>query len=314
MCTVVSYEGAGSYVARNLDVAFSYNEEAVFAPRNVQFNFRHLNHLHTHHAIIGIATRFKDMPLFYEAANEHGLFMAGLNFPNNAIYYDYKENHLNLAPWELIPYILGSFKTVDEVKEFTQHLNIIDEAYMEGLPNSPLHFYICDKKDAIIIETMKDGMHVYDATYKTMTNNPPYPFHKKEADEVLKNVSNEYKKSDSPTESCVGLSGLGLPGDYSSKSRFKLAAFLAKHQTETSLYGEIMNGIRIMNQVSMVKGCVKCEDGKDDYTVYSVVYDLTNFNMYYKLYDSVSTKKVKFDNIDIQEKTFSYESLVKETF
>ncbi len=311
MCTVVSYNGSGNYVARNLDVAFSYNEEAVFAPRNIPFHFRNTNSLDKHYSIIGIATKFKNIPLFYEASNEYGLFMAGLNFPNNAKYYDYKEGSLNLAPWELIPYILGSFKTIKEMKNFLDKLNIMDERYMDNLPNAPLHFYICDKEDAIVIETTENGMHVYPAKYKTMTNNPPYPAHVKEADEIMAKISNSYKKANSPTEECVGLSGLGLPGDYSSKSRFKLAAFLAKYQTETSVVGEIMNGMRILDQVSMVKGCVKCEDGSYDYTVYSVVYDLNNFSMYYKLYDSVSVEHANFKNLDKDSNSYSYLNLEK---
>ncbi len=314
MCTVVSYSGKGNYVARNLDVAFSYNEEAVFAPRNVPFSFRFLPNLEKHFAIIGIATKFSDVPLFYEASNEYGLFIAGLNFSGNAKYYEPKKECSNLAPWELTPYILGSFKTVDEVKGFLKNLNITDEYYMENLPNAPLHFYICDKEKAIIIETMNDGMKVYDAEYKTMTNNPPYPYHRMEADEIMPTVSNQYKKAQTSNEECVGLAGLGLPGDASSKSRFKRAAFLAKHQTESTRTGEIMNGMRILDQVSMVKGCVKCEDDSDDYTVYSVVYDLTNFDMYYKLYDSTSVKHVEFKGLNNELATYLYAKLEKTSF
>ncbi len=314
MCTVVTYKGNGNYVARNLDVAFSYNEEAVFVPRNVKFNFRHIEDLTSHYSIIGIGTRIKDVPLFYEACNEYGLFIAGLNFPGNAKYYDYQDDKHNLAPWELTPYLLGSFKTVKEVSEFLKELNILNEPYMENLPNAPLHYYISDKDEAIIIETTEDGMNVYPAEYKTMTNNPPYPQHKQYADMILAKVSNDYKKASSVEEQCVGLAGVGLPGDASSKSRFVKAAFLAKYQTEKSYTGEIMHGVRIMDQVSMMKGTVKCEDNSDDYTVYSVVYDLDNFKMYYKLYDSSSAKYAEFESTDKNLSNYVYAPLERNEF
>lgn len=314
MCTVFSYEGTYSYAARNLDVAFSYNEEAVFAGKNIPFLFRHEGRLNRHFDIKGIGTRFKDIPLFYEAANEHGLFMAGLNFPGNAKYYKYEKGYINLAPWELIPYILGSFKTVEEVKKFSETLNIIDENYMANLPNAPLHYYICDKNKAIIIETTVDGMTVYDANYKTMTNNPPYPKHKEYADILMPKLSNKFVKAENKEDDCVGLGTLGLPGDSSSKSRFITAAFLAKYQVENTHNGEIMNGFRILDRVSMIKGTVKTNDGSDDYTLYSVVYDLSNFDMYYKLYDSNKVNKVDFSKAGKEAKEYFFISLEKSVF
>ena len=40
----------------------------------------------SHYAIIGMAHVADDYPLYYDAVNEKGLGMAGLNFVGNAVY------------------------------------------------------------------------------------------------------------------------------------------------------------------------------------------------------------------------------------
>jgi choloylglycine hydrolase len=40
-----------------------------------------------HYAMVGVATVIDNYPLYYDAANEHGLCIAGLNFPGNACYH-----------------------------------------------------------------------------------------------------------------------------------------------------------------------------------------------------------------------------------
>ena len=82
MCTAISYQGKSShYFGRNLDLSYSYQEQVVITPRNFPFSFRNGTQLQHHFAMIGMATVSDGYPLYYEATNEHGLSMAGLNFP-----------------------------------------------------------------------------------------------------------------------------------------------------------------------------------------------------------------------------------------
>lgn len=55
-------------------------------PRNYPFRFRKVNALLNHYAMIGMAYVLDEYPLYYDATNEKGLSMAGLNFPGNACY------------------------------------------------------------------------------------------------------------------------------------------------------------------------------------------------------------------------------------
>ena len=88
MCTAATYKTKDFYMGRTLDYEFSYGEEITITPRNYEFNFRHAGQLKSHYAIIGMAFVAGGYPLYYDAVNEKGVGMAGLNFVGNA---DYEE-------------------------------------------------------------------------------------------------------------------------------------------------------------------------------------------------------------------------------
>ena len=87
MCTAATYKTKDFYFGRTLDYEFSYGDEITITPRNYPFHFRHSDKvLDNHYAIIGMAHVAGDYPLYYDAINEKGLGMAGLNFVGNAVY------------------------------------------------------------------------------------------------------------------------------------------------------------------------------------------------------------------------------------
>ena len=86
MCTAVTYKTKDFYFGRTLDYEFSYGEEITVTPRNYIFDFRHIGQFKSHYAIIGMAFVSEGYPLYYDAVNEKGLGMAGLNFVGNAAY------------------------------------------------------------------------------------------------------------------------------------------------------------------------------------------------------------------------------------
>ena len=85
MCTAATYKTKDFYFGRTLDYECSYGEQIVITPRNYAFNFRHVGDMKNHYAIIGMAHVAEDYPLYYDAMNEKGVAMAGLNFVGNAV-------------------------------------------------------------------------------------------------------------------------------------------------------------------------------------------------------------------------------------
>ena len=87
MCTAITYQTNDHYFGRNLDLEYTYRESVVVTPRKYALAFHRLPPLNMHYALIGIATVVNGYPLYYDATNEYGLSMAGLNFPGNAVYF-----------------------------------------------------------------------------------------------------------------------------------------------------------------------------------------------------------------------------------
>ena len=91
MCTCIAYENGDFYFGRNMDLDYSIGEQIILTPRNYILKFRKLDPAEKHYAMAGMAASEDTFPLYAEAVNEKGLFMAGLNFPQNAVYQEVEE-------------------------------------------------------------------------------------------------------------------------------------------------------------------------------------------------------------------------------
>ena len=112
MCTAATYQTKDFYFGRNLDYEFGYGETVTFTPRHYPFQLNGLGVLDQHYAILGMACVQNNYPLYYDAINEKGLCIAGLNFVGNAWYCKDEPGKDNVAQFELIPWLLGRCATV----------------------------------------------------------------------------------------------------------------------------------------------------------------------------------------------------------
>lgn len=304
MCTALTFKTKDHYFGRNLDLEYSLGEQVVITPRNFAFDFRMLPTLKTHYAMIGVAKIDNGYPLYYDATNEVGLSIAGLNFPDNAVYFKPKHEAYNIAPFEIIPYILGKFKRVSQVVEFLKEANVSDIAYSSDFPLSPLHWIIADENDAITLESEKDGLKIYENPVGVLTNNPPFLIQMFNLNNYAhissKNPENTFSKSISYSAYSRGLGGLGIPGDFSSMSRFIRAVF-AKSQSECNSdeTDSISQFFHILSYVAQIRGCVKLED-KNEITVYSSCCNTTKGIYYYSTYQNRAIRSVDMhkENLD----------------
>ena len=309
MCTAISYKTKDSYFGRNLDLERGYNESVVITPRNFEFKMRLVEPLKSHYAMIGMATVVDQVPLYYEATNEQGLSMAGLNFPGNAAYYECAENKDNIAPFELIPWVLGKCSNIDEVKTLLDNLQLVNVNFSEQLPLSPLHWMISDKESSIVVESLKDGMKIYDNPFQVLTNNPTFDYHQM-------NMNNYMGLSVGPGVSqfdeelplhnySLGMGALGLPGDYSSASRFVRAFFVKSNSVAKEDEKSSVNQFfHILNSVAMPKGCVWTKNGYE-YTRYSSCCNADKGIYYYQTYDNFEILSVNMHDADLEGNTLS---------
>ena len=174
MCTAATYQTKDFYMGRTLDYEFSYGEQIAIMPRNYPLEFRHDGKMEKHYAIIGMAHMAGNYPLFYDAVNEKGLGMAGLNFVGNANYAEVQQGRRNVAQFEFIPWILSQCADLAEAKALLAEMNLVGTPYSEQLPAAQLHWIIADRTGAITIESMADGLHVHENPVGVLTNNPPF--------------------------------------------------------------------------------------------------------------------------------------------
>ena len=291
MCTCIDFKTKDTYFGRNLDLEYHFNEKVVVTPRNYEFALKNGKAFKTKYAMIGMAMISGNYPLYAEAANEEGLAIAGLYFPGSARYNNINNNKLSLAPYELIPYFLGLYKSVIELRKDLVNLNIIDIPYNSDLPLTDLHWMISDGKECIVVEQTYDGLKIYDNPVGILTNNPSFDYQLTN----LNNYSNltpyyqnsKFSKNVELKQYGQGMGAIGLPGDNSPVSRFVRACFnKLNSDCNDDEVSSVTQFFHILDVVSMVKGVTVTSEEKNDITIYSCCMNITKGIYYYKTYDN----------------------------
>jgi choloylglycine hydrolase len=291
MCTAVTYKTRHHYFGRNLDLDLSYGETVTITPRNFPFSFRKAQKMTTHYAIIGMATVADGYPLYYDATNEKGLSIAGLNFPGIATYYDEVPGKNNITPFELIPWLLGQCETVAEVRLMLNKINLVNINFSQTFPLSPLHWIIADSTESITVEPMPDGLKIHSNPVGVLTNNPPFDYH-------LYHLASYMNLTRHPGENrlsedvelkpfSLGLGSYGLPGDLSSPSRFVKAAFTKLNSLSGSSESEsISQFFHILGSVAQQRGLVRVHSNNYEFTIYTSCCNTDTGVYYYTTYEN----------------------------
>ena len=313
MCTCINLKTKDFYFGRNLDLEYNFGEKVIITPRKYNFELKNKTSFQTKYAMIGMATVMNDYPLYADATNEKGLCMAGLYFPGNAVYYEEKENYLNIASFELIPWCLGNYSNIAELRKDLEKINITNQAFSENMPNADLHWMISDEKECIVLEQTKTGLQIYDNPYGVLTNNPPFYYHDTNMNNYM-NVSAKFPTNTFSEEIGLkpygqGMGMMGLPGDVTPTSRFVRAAFYKFNSiTDEDEESSISQIFHILDSVSMIKGSVITKENNYDMTTYSSCMNASKGIYYFKTYYnnqinavSLNEKNKNEENLEIYE-------------
>lgn len=306
MCTAITYKTNNHYFGRTLDLEYTYEEQVTVTPRNYEFKFRTKDSVKNHYAIIGMATVADNYPLYYEAANEYGLSMAGLNFPENAYYFPVADGKDNIAPFEFIPWILSQCKNLAEARVLLGRINLCNLNFSEKLPLSPLHWILADREGAITVESVADGLRIYENPVGVLTNNPVFDYHMTHLCDYmnLTALTPENRFGDvSLTTYSRGMGGIGLPGDLSSASRFVRAAFIKLNSVSGESENEsISQFFHILGAVAQQRGCVRLPDGSYEITAYTSCMNTDKGIYYYTTYENHCISAVDMHRCDLEGK------------
>lgn len=304
MCTAVTFTADNFYFGRTLDYEKSFGESVALTPRNYAFNFTNGKNVSRHYAILGMAHIENGYPLYYDAFNEKGLSVAGLNFVGNACYNETKRDMENVPVFELIPYILSLCKNVAEAKEILYKTNITATPFNEKLGTASLHWIIADKNECITVEAVKEGLKVYENRVGVLTNNPPFKeqMHRLNDYMYLSAKSPQNNFSDKLDFSCYsrGMGAMGLPGDFSSSSRFVRAVFIKMNSpTLDSEEENVGQFFHIMDSVAQPLGSVMVEKDEYEKTIYTSCINADKGIYYYTSYSNRQINAVNMYREDL---------------
>ena len=305
MCTAVNAHGL---FGRTLDVEGSFGESVTVTPRAFPFDFRHEGTLCPHLAILGMASVRGGVPLYFDAVNEAGLCMAALKFPSNAVYHEPREDKHNVASFELIWWVLGKCRTLSQARELLSQTNVTSDDFAEDTSSSPLHFIVADGEAAIVVESVADGLKIYDDPLGVLANNPPFYYHMERVCDFM-HLDSRYPENTlcegvTLVPYSGGMGAVGLPGDFSSSSRFVRAVFAKSHACFEGAPSERVSAFfHVMDVVSVPKGCEKNSVGESLFTLYTSCIDVTSRAYFFTTYDNRRVRALALDGVDLDADT-----------
>ncbi len=305
MCTAATYQTECFYMGRTLDYEFSYGERVTITPREYPFRFRHDGELSHHYAMIGMAHIADGYPLYYDAVNEKGLGMAGLNFARSAVYPQACEGRC-VAQFEFIPWVLSRCADLAEARKLLGEITLVGTPFSENFPASRLHWLIADKSGAIVVEPTAEGLKIYDDPAGVLTNEPPF-------DQQMSRLSDYMSLSPKQPENRLGIplelysrgmGTIGLPGDLSSASRFVRAAFTRANSISGSSEEESVGQFfHILGSVEQVRGCCEVAEGKYEITIYTSCWNADKGIYYHTTYNNSQISAVDMHSADLDGST-----------
>lgn len=320
MCTAVNLKTKDHYFGRNLDLEYSYNETVTITPRNYPFVFRTMGAYGRHYAMIGMAYVVNGYPLYYEATNEKGVSMAGLMFAGNACYPEMMEGKDNIPPFEFIPWILSQCDTMQEVRKLLERVNLVNSSFSEELPLTPMHWMISWREESLVVESRKDGLHVFENQVGVLTNNPPFEIQLWNLNNYMgltkEKAENRFAEGLELEAYSRGMGAMGLPGDLSSASRFVRAAFVRNNSvcgdTEEESVGQFFH---ILTSVEQQRGCVRMGEKEYEITIYSTCCNTDRGIYYYTTYGNRQICAVDMHREDLEgNRVVCYELVKNEQF
>ena len=182
---------------------------------------------------------------------------------------------------------------------------IVNTPFSEQLPLAQLHWIIADENESITVESMSDGLHIYDNPVGVLTNNPPFPQQMFQLNNYMylspKQPKNTFGGNLALDAYSRGMGSLGLPGDLSSSSRFVRVAFTKVNAISGESEEEsVSQFFHILGSVDQQRGCCEVTDGKYEITLYTSCCNVIKGIYYYNTYENHQISAVDMHAEDLE--------------
>lgn len=282
-------------VGRSMEFAVPLDSEIAIYPAGETINKNGFSWT-IQYGFIGITAFSRD--ILSDGMNEAGLSFGALWFPS-AKYPTPKKGSTPLPIEAFGEWILGNFKSVDDVRAALAKVQILAQTVPRIQSIPPLHFSIHDKTGkSLVVEFINGKMEITDNFVGVLTNAPKFSWH-------VTNLSN-YIHLTSFNNPSIDLNGtvigpigqgsglLGIPGDWTPPSRFiRIAAYKNLVQKAPNPRKNATLAFHLLNTVDIPYGAIRPANGEGlNYTQWVVVKDLKNNLLYYRTYDDLNQRKI----------------------
>ncbi|MCB1066771.1 MAG: choloylglycine hydrolase family protein [Simkania sp.] len=294
-------------VGRSMEFGVNLEPQILLTPSGEKYTSRVFDNKPglswtTQYSYVAI-TSFAD-EIVTDGMNEAGLSFGLLWFPDVTEYpkLNPADSQNSIALKDLGSWILGNFSTVDEVRAAIQKIQLWPHKVPKIPYIPPVHLSIHDKSGkSIVVEYLKGKVMVFDNLVGALTNTPEFPWQVTN----LSNYLNLSPISETPLRLenieihplGMGSGLLGIPGDWTSPSRFVRIVTFKNIIHKASTPRENVNAaFHLLNTVDIPFGALKSADGSYvSYTQWVVVKDLKNLQLHYRSYDDLNIKSIKLE-------------------
>ena len=252
-----------------------------------------------------------------DGTNEAGLNVGLFYFPSFGKYESFNAKYKSetIADFQVVSWILSQFSTIDEVKHAIDGVRIVNI----DPTASTVHWRITEPNGHQVIMEIIDGVPMfYESQVGVIANSPNYEWHMTN----LNNYVNLYPGTAGPTpfgpitlRSLSNGTGLrGLPGDFSSPSRFVRAAFFKTYSIpQKTATDTVMQSFHILNNFDVPFGTAyKVGTATFDMpsaTQWTIATDTKNLKIYYHTMYNRTLRQIDMGNIDFDTIKFQYHPL-----
>ena len=253
--------------------------------------------------------------ILMDGINEKGLVASAFFFPGYASYSPttVSNQKTSMSPVDFTNWILTQFSTIDEVTDAVKLVSIAPTVLQGwGSAPPPFHYVIYDSTGkSIVIEPLDGELIVYENLIGTITNSPTYDWHLTNLNNYINLTTfniNPIMLRGLKLQSFGQGSGLhGMPGDFSSPSRFVRASIFSSSFVPPENAANLPNQtFHVLNAFDIPLGSVREKSNGStsfDYTQLTTVKDPNSLRYYYKSYSGQTVKYLDLNQFNLNSQS-----------
>lgn len=292
-------------LARTMDFDINPGARLMMIPRGwpVQPSGAFPELIESRYAQLAMGIMAGDLPLTLDGVNEHGLCCALFYYPGFARYEETADGRTPLDPARASQLTLATCKDLDETERLLrdEYTLIAEPSPVLGV-TPPLHYMFTDVSgETMIVEPDADGLKIYRNTVGVLTNAPGYLWQETNLRNYLGVNREPLTPVDLESRELTPISPRaalwGLPGDYTSVSRFVRVAclkrFIRKPRNENEGVTAAFHVLSALDvpQVELAPG-----EAEATFTMYTAVLAANSKSYYFHTYDNRRVQAVSLEN------------------